>query len=68
MLSLAILVTPESQMRTFLSLTLGVVGFVFGALSIKTKIGVLGVFHSLLPDLYFVFLLFVWLAYSHGRP
>jgi hypothetical protein len=42
------------------------VGFAFGTMSVKSRVGVIGIFLNLLVILYFLFLVALWALYSPG--
>jgi len=50
--------------RILVSPGLGLVGSMLGAMSIKTRRGMIGIFLSLLPILYLVFIFLIGAAYS----
>jgi hypothetical protein len=53
------------SVRFFGSLALGVLGFVFGIMSVKTKIGATGILLSLLTVTLDLYIVLVWIAYGH---
>jgi len=64
-LSLLVLIAPFlGPDRILVSPGLGLVGSMLGAMSIKTRRGMIGIFLSLLPILYLVFIFLIGAAYS----